>query len=139
MFTLTDQYTLAKTIALSLLPGIGITLLYAILVPLITAAGLPALLIAALIGVLLFELGFLLYLAWRNTSKLSLNSVVDYRERVPVWQYALIPLLFLVWGFVVTGIAAPVDNILGATAFSWLPEWFFSNSPDYLSLFSRQV
>jgi membrane protease YdiL (CAAX protease family) len=134
------QYSLSRSILLSLLPGLGITIIYIAISPLILAAGLPllfALMLAALLGVLVFELGFLLVQARRSPAGPSLLAVIDYKKWVPAWQYVAIPLLFFLWGVLVTGIAPRLETRLGETAFAWLPGWLAAFDPNRIAEFSR--
>jgi membrane protease YdiL (CAAX protease family) len=134
------QYSITRTIALSLLPGLGITILYVAFSPLASSGGLPrvfALLAAALIGVPTFELGYLLVQARRSAAGPSLTSVIDYKERVPAWQIIVAVLLFLVWGFLITGILSQVEAELGAKGFAWLPGWSATMDPNVIARSSR--
>jgi hypothetical protein len=90
--------------------------------------GYPSLLgilIAAAIVILPIELGYLLYRANKLNRSASLKGIVFYREALPKWQYVVIPLGLVAWGFLATGITPWLDSVVAKILFSWLPEWFF--------------
>jgi membrane protease YdiL (CAAX protease family) len=82
-------------------------------------------LIAAAIVILPIELGYLLYRANKLNRSASLKGIVFYREALPKWQYVVIPLGLVAWGFLATGITPWLDSVVAKILFSWLPEWFF--------------
>ena len=135
-----DEHSLSRLITLHLLPGALTTLFYVMLAPGLEAAGYPALLailLAALLVGVPIELGVLLWEAKRKNESFSLQGIVLFREPIPRWQYLVIPVLLLLWGFVISGLVFPVDNLLGQALFSWLPDWFFFLSPEQLSTYSQ--
>src|SRR5205823_130993 len=138
-----EQQPLARAIVLHLLPGAIGTVVYVASIPLIRGMGFPLLLAAYLIltsVIILFELGYLLYQGNLKNGVPSLQGIVLYRERLPIWQYlALVPLL-LIWGIVLTALAFPIDDLLSRTLFSWLPDWYlFKDVPQYSTLYPRQA
>lgn len=122
-----EQYPLGWAIALHLLPGAIASAIYIGLVPLFNKLGYPSIMVLYLpmiLAVIVMELGYLLYQGRKKNGALSLQGVVNYRERVPVWMYIAFPLLILVWGVLVTGLVSPVDNLLLNKLFTWLPDWY---------------
>jgi membrane protease YdiL (CAAX protease family) len=116
-----------KSVVLHLLPGIAGTITYIIIAPILMKSGYPsmlAILVAAAAVIMPIELGFLLYQAKQINGTYSLKGVVRYRKPLPKWQYALIPLVLIIWGFLATGVTPLLDNIILKAWFSWLPEWF---------------
>jgi membrane protease YdiL (CAAX protease family) len=122
------QHKIYQSIAFHLFPGLAGTIAYIILTPIFLNKGYPAILgilIAAAVVILPIELGILLYQAKTNGGRYSLKDVVLYREPLPKWQYVVIPLGLVIWGFLATGITPLLDNLIAEAWFSWLPEWFF--------------
>ena len=125
----TEQHSLTTSIILHLLPGILILAFFLVLTPVLTGRGFPTLfcLFLAIAVVLIpFELGYILYQAKRKNETFSLNGVVLYRHRLPVWQYIALIVPFLAWALLsFFVIAPPLQDFLKGEYFSWLPAWFF--------------
>ena len=122
------------------MPGAVGTIVYIIVAPFLIKSGYPSLLgilFVAAIVILPIELGYLLYQARKNNSSLSLKGIVLYREALPKWQYVVIPLGLILWGFLITGIAPLLDNLITKVWFSWLPEWHFPFDLDQLQGYTR--
>src|SRR5215831_7804474 len=97
-----DQHTLGRSILLHLLPGVFILAAFIALYPLTTTFGLPALcalLLAVVVAAIPSQLGHLLYWGYRRNGRLSLEGVVVFRRRLPLWQYLLSIPLGVVWSF----------------------------------------
>jgi len=125
---LNEQHSIGKTLALHLLPGAAGTLAYIILTPIFMQNGYPAilaLLVAVAAVILPIELGILFYQARKTSGTLSLKEILPYRNPLPKWQYVVIPLGLILWGFLATFFTSILDNAIAETWFSWLPEWFF--------------
>jgi len=134
------QHSALQSIILHLLPGVIGTLVYVIITPFLMKNGYPSILgilMAAAIVILPIEMGYLLYQSRKINGNLSLKSIVLYRETLPKWQYVVIPLGLIVWGFLVTGISPLLDNVIAENWFSWLPEWFFIFDMDQLKGYAR--
>jgi hypothetical protein len=87
-----EQHSLGRTIVLHLLPGLLLLARFVVAGPLAEKWGAPAFLAiiaGAGLGIIPFELGYLLYRGWRRNGKLSLAGVVLYPEPIPLWEYAL--------------------------------------------------
>ena len=122
-----DQHTLGRSILLHLLPGALILAAYLAFYPLTVALGLPALialLLAVVITAIPSQLGHLLYQGYRRNGRLSLEGVVVFRRRSPLWQYLLFVPLGIIWSFGWYGALAPVSDWLTRNVFSWAPDWF---------------
>ena len=122
-----EEYSLARSIALHLLPGAIATAVYVLTVPFFTGLGYPAitaLYLPMILAVILVELGYLFYQGQKLKSTRALNGIVNYRQHVPWWMYIVFPLLVLIWGVLVTGLASPIDNLLLNRIFTWLPDWY---------------
>jgi membrane protease YdiL (CAAX protease family) len=122
-----DQHTLGRSIQLHLLPGALILLAYLAFYPLTAALGLPslvALLLAVIVAGIPSQLGHLLYKGYRRNGRLSLEGVVVFRRRSPLWQYLLFVPLGIIWSFGWYGALAPVSDWLMRTVFGRAPDWF---------------
>lgn len=119
-----EQHTAGKSVLLHLLPGFLIGMCYFALVPVARQLGYPsiaALMIAVVVALVPFELGYLLVQGRKVTGRFSLGSVVEYRNRLPVWQYLLwVPVLFVLLAIIFT-VMKPVDAFLRDNLFSWIP------------------
>ena len=124
-----EQHSLTASVILHLLPGILILAFFLILTPHLTGEEFPTLFclfLAVPVVLIPFELGYILYQARRKNKTFSLNGIVLYRQKLPVWQYiALIPPI-LAWALVSYFIIAPpIQDFFKSEYFSWLPAWFF--------------
>jgi uncharacterized protein len=135
------QHTLSQTLLLHLVPGALITIAFILLGPWMQAHHLPrilAILLPILFVLIPVELGFLYYLGYRRNGRLSLEGIVLYRERLPIKEYFIFPLLLLV-SFALAFLAlANVDQAILTTWFGWLPDWF-DLSPLNLAGYSRSA
>jgi len=125
----TNIHSNSQLIALHLFPGIVGTIAYVILAPVLIQNGYPAilgLLIAATVVILPIELCTLLYLARKTNGTFTLKEIIPYRDPLPKWQYVIIPLGLVIWGFLATFFTSMIDAATAKAWFSWLPEWFFS-------------
>ena len=132
------QHLPVQSVVLHLLPGALATLAYLVMAPPVLQKGYPALLAlllaAGLVGVP-FQLGYLLWQKRQATDK----PVIGLRERLPTWQYILLPFGMLIWAFLASGALSVLDVYLAKAWFSWLPEWFFFLDADQLRAFTREA
>jgi len=123
-----DRHTLLQSLILHLAPGAAITLAYILLTPLLLALGLPNLLTLNLVAMIVLvpvELGILFRDGKRRTGRLTLQGVVLYRERLPLWQLLVLAFGVLAWSGLCFVLVAPrVDPLVQTTLFSWVPGWF---------------
>jgi membrane protease YdiL (CAAX protease family) len=116
-----------QSILLHLLPGAIATAVYVLTVPFVAMLGYPsitALYLPMILTVIFLELGYLTFQGRKRNGTLSLNWIVNFREPVPWWQYVVFPILIVVWGVIVTGLASPIDNLFLTKIFAWLPDWY---------------
>lgn len=136
------QYSLLKVFGLSVIPGIVITVVFMLLAPIVRNLGYPAML-AFLFAVLLagipIELGYMLYLGKKENNRISLNGIVLFRERIPLWQYfVIIPVAFIVtYGLIM--ILMPVETALFGNLFTGLPDWMFMDAADQYSAYDQST
>jgi len=120
-----EQHSLLFSVGLHLIPGVLILIAYLLIgAPLVRALGYPPYLgwvLAMCLALVPAEFGLLLYLGWQKNGSLSLQGVVDYREK-PVKRGALIGLIIvLIIGlFIAAAILTPVDLFLYNKLFSWI-------------------
>jgi len=118
-----EQFSVAKLIALHLIPGALVTAAFVILAPLVRAAGLPpiaALLAAILLVLVPVELGLVL----RSVRRDGLAAALPYRQRLARREWVLLVPVLVVAAFVGFGVHRLVEPWLLAHLFGWLPEWF---------------
>jgi hypothetical protein len=123
-----EQHTLLHSLLLHLAPGVVITLAYILLTPPLLALGVPNLLTLNLVAIFVLvpiELGILFRAGKLKTGRWTLQGVVLYSERLPLWQILVLALGLLVWSVLCFLIVSPVvDPLLQKALFSWLPDWF---------------
>ncbi len=139
-----EQHSVAKSLALHLLPGFVLSMIYIILVPSMNRLGFPPFLVLIMLVLALlipFELGYLFYQAKKKNGSFSLDGIAAYREPVPVWQTALMAVLFLVWAyFAALVVLRPLQKPVIDTFFSWVPDvYFFETFIDQLDQYSKSV
>ena len=82
-----------------------------------------ALFLAILVILIPFELGFLLYQVKKANGRLNLKGIVDFREKLPAWQFVLFSAALFVWGGVVFMLLPRVDSFFIQNLFAWFPAW----------------
>lgn len=121
------QLSIPKMILFHLLPGAVGTIVYIAIAPFLMGSGYPSIfsILVAAAGVIMpIELGYLFYQAKQTNGTFSLKNVLLFRDALPKWQYVVIPLILVIWGFLVTGVTPLLDNLIAEAWFSWLPDWF---------------
>src|SRR5512133_1144176 len=109
-----EQHTILQTLLLHLLPGAAITIAFILLGPWVKANHLPpmlAILLPILFVLIPLELGFLYCLGYRRNGRLSLEGIVLYRERLPIKEYIIFPLVLVVWFLITFAALANMDQI----------------------------
>lgn len=121
-----EQHSIAKTIALHLLPGILFLAFYVGALPLVDRLGFPsmmAIFLAIAFVFVPFQLGYLAYRA--RSSRTSLGEVVRYRAPLPAGMFAGLVLSVFAWSALCTVLLTPaLDARLLESLFFWLPESF---------------
>ena len=118
-----ERHTITQSVVLHLLPGILIGFFYFAIAQPIRNLGYPsiaALILAAIVVLIPFELGFLLYQG-KRTGTISLKGIVLYRRRIPLWQYLVGVLVIFVSAGLIFTVLAPVSSFL-EMLFAWMPE-----------------
>lgn len=118
-----EKHTIGQSIGLHLFPGIMVGAFYYAIAQPIKNLGYPsmaALLLAAIVVLIPFELGFLLYQGKKKNGTLSLDGIVLYRQRISLPQYLFwVPAIFLLVGLIFTSLT-PISNYL-ESLFTWMP------------------
>ena len=121
-----EQHGIALSVFLHLWPGLLFSVIYLLIAGPMDRAGYPTMLALAIAYIFIFpaELGFLYYLGKKRNGSFSLEGIVLYRQKMPLWQYfVLIPLLVFASGIIFT-ILTPLSDFLFDKGFSsWLPVW----------------
>jgi uncharacterized protein len=123
-----EQHSLAKSVFLHLAPGAVVTLVYVLLTPALLKLGLPNLLtfnLAAILVLVPLELWILFAEGKKKSGHYTLQGVVLYRERIPLWQLIGLAFGLLFWMAVCFAVLAPrIDPLVQKVLFGWVPAWF---------------
>jgi membrane protease YdiL (CAAX protease family) len=117
-----------KTIVLHLFPGALITAFFFLTAPDLIRAGFPpimSLYLAILLILIPFELGFLFYQGKKLNGRYSLDGVVLFHERTPIWPMIFLIIGLFVWSGLVFSLLPKLDTIITQTFFAWFPSWSF--------------
>ena len=132
-----EHLPLPHVLLLHLAPGIGIVLFRWLITPWLINRGLPTEL-GFLLGVVFIsiplELGYLLYLGKKRNGVFSLRGIVLYTQRMPLWQYAVLFLPFLIYGIGLQAIYSPVATGLAKQIFGWMPVYMLPQPSQLRSL-----
>ncbi len=135
----TEQFSVGKSLALHVLPGLLIGALFMVSAPLAMQMGFPPLFAMVTAGILvglIFQLWHLLSEGRMRNSKWSLQGIVLYREPMPLWQYFVWIPLFTILAFIINGVTSPIGAAL-LNALPWLPAWFEMRDLSMLASYSR--
>ncbi len=128
----TEQHSLGKSILLHLFPGFVFTIIYILGVRYSVGRGIPPFFVFLLVGLFFlipFELGYLLYQAKKRNKSFSLKGIVSFRNKIPKWQYIVLPALLLGWVFFIAMIVnPPLEKTIIERFFNWVPEPYFFES-----------
>jgi membrane protease YdiL (CAAX protease family) len=128
---------LPVVVTLHLLPGVLAVLFFALAAPVLAAGGAPAvvaMLFAALLVIVPFELGVVLYESRRRTGTWSVLGAVPYLAPLTRREYLLwVPGVFLS-SLLLPGLVVWAAPLLQAGLFSWLPRWFVLYDPAQYSV-----
>lgn len=131
------QDSLAKSIAMHLLPGVLLLTFYFLAGPVAIGMGYPpetAMLLGFMLILVPVELGHL----WLKSGRsLSLKEAVCYRRYSGLKQYLIWVPALIVWGFLAWGLTAPAVAWTTQALTGWLPGWFVTASD--FSGYSRDV
>ena len=102
-------------------------LFFILTAPRLAQAGLPpvwGLLLGALLVIVPFELGVVLYTGKQLTGRLSLRGSIAYDEPLTLRQYLMLVPLVVLLSFVLPGLVLMLEPLVRETLFGWLPSWY---------------
>jgi uncharacterized protein len=116
------QHTFLESLLYHLLPGVALLACILLLPRLLPKWPLILTLYTSTALVLVpVELGILYYHGYRRNDPLSLEGIVLYRERIPLWKLAAWALGTGLWSYLVFRYAQGYLDGLLRSAFTWLP------------------
>ncbi len=131
------RHTVWQSILLHLAPGVLILVVYGVSARILTTwlpspvALLAALSLGIVLGLVPFELGYLLLQGWREHRSFSLKGIVLYREPIRIGEYVLFVPLLLIWAvFCFAILSPPIEDYLRQTIFAWWPDWLIPSALD---------
>jgi hypothetical protein len=128
---LVDHHSILRSIVLSLLPGILILLFLILFAPPANQLGISStlvLFVAIALVLVPFELGYLLLLGKKLNGRLSLKGVIQFQDKIPLWQFFVFVPVLLLWTIFCFAVISPkIDTFFINNFFTWLPNWFFAN------------
>ncbi|WNS42304.1 CPBP family intramembrane glutamic endopeptidase [Paenibacillus sp. MMS20-IR301] len=127
-----------KLVALHLFPGIVLSIVYIFLLNSESLTEYPKVVtlgIAGFFSILPIELGYLLYVAKKETGKFNIFKVMGLKSKMKVKEYAVYTLLLLSVAGILMKALQPFSNYILNTVFHWLPNDY--NYVQDMSLFSK--
>jgi membrane protease YdiL (CAAX protease family) len=142
------QHSPARSVLLHLAPGlVYLAAIFALSQPVFyrtlgVAPELRALfgyIVASLFVMTPLLLGWLLYQGKKRNGRVSLEGIVQYTQRRPVWQYLVLVPVFIAFNFLLFVFVAPlIQPFIVDTLFSWWPQEFnFQNAMQEPAQFSN--
>ena len=121
-----NQLSKTKSIIYHLYPGAVISLCFIVLTPFIIQLHFPpqlSLLISIIIVAIPLLIAHLLSVKKKENLR-SLLLINGYNNKLPKGRLILYALGLVVFAFLVWGITQPLDKVITAKLFSWLPDWY---------------
>ncbi|MGN7764121.1 lysostaphin resistance A-like protein [Paenibacillus sp. 22594] len=116
-----------KLILLHLFPGMALCLLYLLLLKVGSLAEYPKLVtlgIAGFFSIVPIELGYLLYIAKKETGNFNIFKILGLKSKLKIKEYIVYTLLLLTVAGILMKVLSPFSNYILSTVFSWLPRDF---------------
>ncbi|MGG5329414.1 CPBP family intramembrane glutamic endopeptidase [Enterococcus sp. AZ163] len=126
-----EKYSTLKLLVLHLVPGVMITFMYAILVPYVLSEGFPndfAMSITDIMGVMLLEIGYLLYITKKETRTYNIKTQLFYLEKTRVKEYFIFLLIVSVWALDISMLLGPIEELIKNSFFSFVPTEYIMGS-----------
>ena len=137
------EQSLARMLALHLMPGMLITAVFAVIAALTAEYQVPAslaLLLTWLVAGAPLLLGILLYHGWKRNDRISLAGIALNREPLPFRQYLWLVPVLLMWAAISSTLSIPVAQALQRAFFAWWPDWLvLSTFAQNLNQYSHPV
>ncbi|MEK4061602.1 MULTISPECIES: CPBP family intramembrane glutamic endopeptidase [unclassified Paenibacillus] len=127
-----------KLIILHLFPGIALSLFYIFLLKAGSLTEYPKIVtlgIAGFFSVFPIELGYLFYVAKKETGNFNIFKVLGLKSKMKVEEYVVYTLLLLTVAGILMKALQPFSNYILNTVFHWLPSEY--NYVQDMSLFSK--
>ena len=122
--------SIGKLVWLHLFPGFLLTIIYILFLTNSIFEGYPKLVVlgvAAMLSIVPFELGYLVYLARKEENSYNIFKVLGLNSKLTFRQYLIYTILsFFVLGLLMT-LLRPVSDTMLRTVFSWIPGWYNYN------------
>lgn len=137
-----SQHSLFKLIGLHLLPGLLTVVFYLLIARPVMSRGFPpmfAMLLAVIFITVPLELGELLRKGRARNGRASLKGIVNYLKPIPVLQYIVFTMGFLILALFLSGAAGVIDNAVGRALSPWLPSWFFMQDTAQYTGYTRNI
>ena len=121
-----QQLSKLKSVLYHLYPGIIITLCFILITPFLVQHGYPPQL-GSLLAIIIVAIPLLLahlFLAKKKEHRKNIWELNVYKNKLStgkliLYAVSLVVLMFLIWG-----ITQPLDKIITAKIFNWLPAWY---------------
>jgi membrane protease YdiL (CAAX protease family) len=120
------QHSKSKSILYHLYPGILITLFFVGTSPLLLRHGFPPQL-SMLMAIALVVTPVILIHLYKAKSEEGVNKIRDliaFKEKLPRKRLIVYTLGLVVFAYLVYGLTQPLNVLISAKLFSWLPEWY---------------
>lgn len=129
------QHSLLKSIFYHLFPGLCVLLFYLGITPFFLnlgfSPGFGLLISFALIGIPV-QVFIMAREGGKGSLMKGLKNVIFYTRRMPLWQYVVFTLIFLVYAVLAVSLLSPVNEFL-LKYFTDLPDWFTADNAGYRS------
>ena len=120
------QHSKLQSILFHLYPGVLITFFFVGTTPFLIRHGLPPQLSMLLAIALVVTPVILIHLhkAKSGEGVKSLSDLIAFREKLPRKRLILYVPGLIVFAYLVYGLTQPLNELIAAKMFSWLPEWY---------------
>lgn len=122
-----EQHGIGWSVFLHLAPGAVLAGGLVLLGPIFRANGLPSLLAVIVVdGLVVLPLMVAILLHARRAAAMdpAHPSVLPYRERLGRMAFLLLTGALVAWAALAFALLAPIGDILRASVFGWIPDWF---------------
>ena len=127
-----EQHSLARSVALHLVPGAMLATLFYLGGPLAISAGYPAIfagVVAAAVVIVGGELGWLLREGHRRTRSWSIAAALPFRPGPFTWGKGMLTIGLFGWAFLAAVVMGSISGSIKNEFFAWMPEWALNPLP----------
>ena len=121
-----EQHSLARSVALHLVPGAMVATLFYLGGPLAISAGYPAIfagVVAAAVVIVGGELRWLLREGHRRTRSWSIAAALPFRPGPFTWGKGMLTMGLFGWAFLAAVVMGSISGSIKNEFFAWMPEW----------------